>query len=697
MRPAQETFTQDPDSPLMSPQHPSGEVIDLTLDDDEDELLPTPNTPYLSSRRNNVTFRTYEEWEGQGAQFEADGYQRRGHKSGDLEDSQIFTERMEDLVYSPRQSNCYMPRHHLGTKSDRQNYESTSKAEPSEAEVPIRNINASILKHQLEAQHCIHIPDPLASRPNLSSRPKNLDVEEWLETSEPPHADQYLSENQAETSGYNCDELQIVSTRSFRPDRDQSGSLSTTELDAANVPTDGSLARNSEDNGSYSTLKSSFSSQAFVLSEWPVRYKASLTAVLERGRENNRKTTKIVPRFTQLQPAVHIPADERNTQRTPTSNNRPGEESNGYVELATPVKRQKVSHTTDREEPFDPYKPPKGVSRKVTLQSPPPLESAVDITGTVMDLTGMLTDSEDEEAEYHYLEMRRDSGAQSVRENPDRTTQTAASHPPQSFLKIPPRIPEPTEDELLQVQREEEEPRAKVAREYEELLEKDPEIQKARRDERQARLRIEMDEAKAARLEEHKKRMAEMEQRQKAIDEKVAQLKVEEEKRKAAEAEKQRLEKLERAATTREAALQRTIQARKESEFFKQKLSLAAAATTSVRREQKEHPQGLENDVGAGAESATFTGFTARTKPKGPSQRRTEVEEAKLRAEALQPIGMRAIDLKKLAKAEKAKKAGEAQRKKEEAAKKARKEKELLLEAERAKKVSFLSRFCWHR
>jgi hypothetical protein len=196
-----------------------------------------------------------------------------------------------------------------------------------------------------------------------------------------------------------------------------------------------------------------------------------------------------------------------------------------------------------------------------------------------------------------------------------------------------------------------------------------------------------------ARLEEQNKRMAELEERGRAIEE-ATRLKQMEEKRKQAQAkyeEKERRAKEKREAVLRDAELQKEMKARQEAEHQTaiqaqieaenqrelQALKdaellreLRAAATTTLRQDPKS-PQTNQDQRGSktaiSAHKATLGGElppqkqpidvatnNARTVPKTHSDRRKEVEEAKVRAAALEVLGLRQKDLEQLAKREKA-------------------------------------------
>lgn len=399
-----------------------------------------------------------------------------------------------------------------------------------------------------------------------------------------------------------------------------------------------------------------------------------------RIRLQNTESSRIRPQPIQFQAPVFPTSSQHVVQPLSTSKVRFRDELPDNSSAATPAKRQKVSRLAETGTAFDPFEPPPGTPRAGPSQ-------------TIHNATAGVANGNNR-------------------------------------LRIPPEISTLSEAELRKAQKEEEGRTAtRIAREREKLLEQDEDLLRIRREERQAQLKIDLDEAKAATMEEHQKRMASMEEKQRAIDEKAAKLKAEEEKRKAARAEKERLAKKEEQAALHEAALQRSIQARKEHEALKAKKAAAIAA----RREECKGPPvtqkptdgpstnvpkpslhgALPNQKSADDAAPTTVSQASlqgalssqkpinivaavkpRAGPKTPGDRRREVEEAKAQAEAQEPLGLREIDLQNLMKKEKAEKQAEVQRQREEKRKRTEEEKkakQLRREERRKEKVGPLN------
>lgn len=513
------------------------------------------------------------------------------------------------------------------------------------------------------------ITDALPRENLRKAQSGNRNVKQWLETSVPPTSTQYHNDDQQRASQFNfrsLDNSVVVNVP------DSQGSSTVDDHDQ--------LLDNSEGQNSYSNLNPSFAAPP-LLDQRAHQMKLNLKERFARIRLQNTESSRINPQPTQPQaPAIPLSYSQQVVQPVSGSRVRFRDENPDDISAAAPAKRQKVSRPVESGAAFDPVEPPPGTPRIGRSQN------------TRNATTGM-----------------------------------ASNATVDNRLRIPPELTIVSEADLRKAQKEEEERTAvRVARERAKLLEQDEDLQRIRREERQAQLRIELDEAKAARIEEHRKRMEVMEEKQRAIDEKAAQHKAEEEKRKAAQAEKERLAKKEEQAALHAAALQRSIQARKEHEALKAK---KAAAIAALREECKGPPatqkptdgpstgipkpslhgtlptrQPANDAAPASASKASLQGalpsqkpvndgttINARTGPKTPGDRRREVEEAKARAEAQEPLGLREADLQNLMKKEKAEKQAEVQRQREEKRKQKEEEekaKQLRREERRKEKVS---------
>ncbi|KAE9975924.1 hypothetical protein EG328_002910 [Venturia inaequalis] len=443
-----------------------------------------------------------------------------------------------------------------------------------------------------------------------------------------------------------------------------------------NVPDSQESSTVDDRNNSYSTLGTSLAAPP-LLDQRAHQLKLDLKERFVRIRLQNTQSAKAraQPAPSQV-PAIPPSYSQQVVQPAGGSRVRFRDEHLDDNSAAEPSKRQKVSRPVATGTAFDQFQPPLGMPRAGPSQN---------------------------------THNATPGGASDANSN--------------NRPRIPPEISALSAAELLKAQKEEEaRTAARIAQAREKLLEQDEDLRRIRREERQAQLRIELDEAKAARIEEHQKRMAIMEEKQRAIDEVAAKHKAEEDKRRAAQAEKERFAKKEEQDAIHEAALQRSIQARKEHEALKAK----KAAAITARREECKGPPAAQKSTDASLtniykpslhgvlptqqsanETAPFTvaqaslrgislsqkpaddGATAkpRTGPKTPGDRRREVEETKALAEAQEPLGLREVDLQNLMKKEKAEKQAEVQRKREEKRKQKEEEKKVkeLLREERRK------------
>ncbi|TID14736.1 hypothetical protein E6O75_ATG08882 [Venturia nashicola] len=505
-----------------------------------------------------------------------------------------------------------------------------------------------------------HFEIPEIQHPqDYASRGRNL-------TANPLH-----HENRSNARSETCNVKQWLKTSVPTPsaqyphiDQQRASQLNFRRLDdsiVVNVPDSQESSTVDDHDNIYSYLGTSFAAPP-LLDQRAHQLKLDLKERFARIRLQNAQSSKIRSQLTQSS-APAIPPPSQNAVQ-PLSGLRVHfrDELPDGSTAATLAKRQKVSQPIETGPAFDPFEPPPGTPRAGPSQS-------------AHNTTSNLTNNANGK----------------------------------NRLRIPPEISTLSEAELRKAQKEEEErTAARIAREREKLLEQDEELQRIQREERQAQLRIELDEAKAARIEEHQKRMAIMEEKQRAIDEKVAKHKAEEDKRKAAQAEKERLAKKEELAAIHEAALQRSIKARKEHEALKAK----KAASIAARREECKGPPAVQKSLdgpltkvskpslngtlptqqSANDKTSTIAAQSSlqgplpspkpveggtvkpRTGPKTPGDRRKEVEDAEARAEAQEPLGLREVDLQNLLKKEKAEKQAAVQRQRGE--KRKQKEKE---------------------
>lgn len=495
--------------------------------------------------------------------------------------------------------------------------------------------------------------DFLPRETHRNTQSGNRSVKQWLKTSvppPPPPSTQYQTNDQQHASQFNFRNLDnpvVVNV----PESQESSTVDGHDQ----------LLDNSEGQNSYSTPNTSFAAPP-ILDQRAHQLKLDLKERFASIRFRNTQSSKIHPQPTQFQAQAFPPLNSQHDFQSARESKVRFREEN--LDNNSAAKRQRISPPVQAQSFFDIFEPPLGTLRATNFQ-----------------------DSQ--------LEINARPGAAM-------NTLEMAAHVDRG-LRVPPDIPGMTDAELQKVQQEEEERTAtRLAHERELLLEKDEDLQRARQEERQALLRIELDEAKTARIEEHRKRMAIMKEKQRAIDEKAAQHKAEEDKRKASDAAKERLAKKEQEAAIREEVLQRSIQARKESELLKAK---RAAAIAAIREECKAPPAtqkpgdaSLTNTPKPSlhgvlpTQKSTDDGSMGkpRTTPKTASDRRREMEEAKAKAEAREPLGLRQVDLENLVKKEKAAKQAEAQRQKKEKRKQkdeAKKFKELRREERRREKV----------
>lgn len=611
--------------------------------------------PSTTSNRNRgyASRNDHQGWDRQ-SQFEEDEYEQGRNEHQDWnyttnrhdrppEQRREFVERQsrQQILYDPRHEGIsgahrakfceeYSPGPRGGYAGDRQ-FEHPAIHQPHNYPPEGGNLSADAL--------------PREDRSNAQSG--NHHVKRWLKTSVPTPSAQYHNDEQQRASQFN-----------FR---------SLDDSVAVNVPDSQESSTEDDHDNNYPTLSTLFAAPP-LLGQRAHQLKLDLKDRFERMRLQNKQSSKIRSRARQSQAPEISPPSQHVVQPVSGSRVRFRDNDPDDNSAAIPAKRQRVSRL-ETETVFDPFEPPPGTLRAGTSQ------------------------------------------------NGHNATAGAASNANGNCrLHISPEVTKIPEVELLKAQKEEEErTAARIAYDREKLLEQDEDLQRIRREERQAQLRIELDEAKAARIEEHQKRMAIMEEKQRAIDEISAKHKAEEDRRKAAQAEKERLAKKIEQDAIHEAALQRSIQARKEHEALKAKKAAAIAA----RREECKGPPVTQKPTDGPSANVTKRSlhgilpnqqpvndassttavlvlqqgvlpsqkpvddeatFKSRTAPKTPGDRRREVEEAKARAEAQMPLGLREVDLLNLIKKEKAEKQAEVQRQREQK----RKQKE---EEERAKQL----------
>ncbi|QDS74823.1 hypothetical protein FKW77_002507 [Venturia effusa] len=612
--------------------------------------------PSTAFNRNKDYFSRHDDhdWEPGPDFVEANnGIEHQDRNNNAMQYDPPVEKRRENVVQQPRQPRLHDQRHDQQPKTHGASFAESYSAGPGKDYVGSRQFESMGTRHphDFPPRGRKLTIDALRPEDPRNGQSGNRNVKQWLKTSVLPPSSQYHDDDQQRASQLNfggTDDSIVVNV----PD-----SQETSTVDDHDRLLDISEGQKN----STSTLNTSFTAPP-LLDQRAHQMKLDLKDRFARIRLQNTLAAKV--------PSSHPPAtpsaySQQVAQPATGSRVRYRDEHPDGISAATPAKRQKV---------FDPFEPPPGM-QKVGASQHAQIASA-SVTNN------------------SYVKNR---------------------------LRIPPEISLLSEAELRKAQEEEEQrTAARIASEREKLLEEDEDLQRIRREERQAQLRIELDEAKAARIEEHRKRMEIMEEKQRAIDEKAAQHKAEEEKRKAAQAERERIAKKEEQAALHEAALQRSIQARKEHDALKAK---RATTKVALREECKGPPAAQKPTNGLSAsmpkpalhgtlpnqqlasiskaplqgilpiQKPTTDGTTAnpRTGPKTPAERRKEVEEAKARAEAQQPLGLREIDLQNLMVKEKAEKQAEILRQREEKRKQKEEEKkvkELLREERRKEKES---------